>query len=42
MTARDDVIDPTGASVLKATLLHVPFDGWTDEALASGAADAGC
>ena len=41
MTARDDVIDPTGAAVVKATLLHVPFEGWTNEALALGAADAG-
>ena len=41
MTARNDFIDPTAAAVVKATLLHVPFDGWTDEALVSGAADAG-
>ena len=41
MTARNEAIDPTGAAIVKATLLHVPFDGWTDEALASGAADAG-
>ena len=41
MTASNDHIDPTGAAVVKATLLHVPFDGWTDKALASGAADAG-
>ena len=41
MTARNDVIDATGAAVVKATLLHVPFDGWTNEALASGAEDAG-
>ena len=41
MTARDDVINPTSAAVVKATLLHVPFEGWTDEALALGATDAG-
>ena len=41
MTTRHDAIDPTAAAVVKATLLHVPFDGWTDEALAAGAADAG-
>ena len=41
MTARNDVIDATGAAVVKATLLHVPFDGWTNEALASGAEDVG-
>ena len=26
---------------MNAALLHVPFDGWSDAALASGAADAG-
>ena len=41
MTALNDDIDPTAIAVLKATLLHVPFDGWSDTALASGAADAG-
>ena len=41
MTARNDVIDATGAAVVKATLLHVPFDGWTNKALASGAEDVG-
>ena len=40
MTARNDVIDPTAAAMVKAMLLHVPFDGWTDASLASGAADA--
>ena len=34
-------IDPTAAAVVNATLLHVPFDGWSDAALALGAADAG-
>ena len=41
MTAFHDAIDPTAIAVLKATLLHVPFDGWSDAALASGAADVG-
>ena len=40
MTAHNNVIDPIAAAVVKATLLHVPFDGWTIKALASGAADA--
>ena len=29
MTTRHDAIDATAAAVVKATLLHVPFDGWT-------------
>ena len=41
MTAFHDAIDPTAIAVVKATLLHVPFDGWSDAALALGAADAG-
>ena len=41
MTAPHDAIDPTAAAILKATLLHVPFDGWGVTALSSGAADAG-
>ena len=41
MTAPHDAIDPTAAAIVKAALLHVPFDGWGVTALASGAADAG-
>ena len=41
MTAPHNAIDPTAVAVMNATLLHVPFDGWSDAALASGAADAG-
>ena len=41
MTASHNTIDPTAAAIVDATLLHVPFDGWSDVALASGAADAG-
>ena len=41
MTASHDAIDPTAIAVVKATLSHVPFDGWSDTALASGAADVG-
>ncbi len=41
MTAPHNTIDPTAAAIVNATLLHVPFDGWSDAALASGAADAG-
>ena len=41
MTAPHNTIDPTSAAIVNATLLHVPFDGWSDTALALGAADAG-
>lgn len=41
MTVHHNTIDPKAAAVVKAALLHVPFDGWSDAALASGAADAG-
>ena len=41
MTASYDSIDPTAIAIVRATLLHVPFDGWSDAALALGAADAG-
>ena len=41
MTAPHKTIDPTSAAIVNATLLHVPFDGWSDPALALGAADAG-
>ena len=40
MTMANDTFNPTAIAVVKATLLHVPFDGWSDVALASGAADA--
>ena len=41
MTGSHDAIEPKAIAVIKATLSHVPFDGWSDAALASGAADAG-
>ena len=41
MAAPHNTTDPTAAAILNATLLHVPFDGWSGAALASGAADAG-
>ena len=40
MTTPHNNIDPTSAAIVNATLSHVPFDGWSDTALASGAADA--
>ena len=41
MTLPYHTIDPKAVAIVKATLLHVPFDGWSDKALALGAADAG-
>ena len=41
MTAPHDASDPTAVAILNAVLMHVPFDGWSDAALAAGAADAG-
>ena len=41
MTAHHDASDPTAVAILNAVLMHVPFDGWSDAALAAGAADAG-
>lgn len=33
--------DADAVSIIEATLIHVPFDGWGQEALNAGAADAG-
>ena len=41
MTTSHNTIDPTAAAIVNAMLSHVPFDGWSDIALRSGAADAG-
>ena len=41
MTAPHDAPDRTAVAILNAALMHVPFDGWSDAALAAGAADAG-
>ena len=41
MEAPYDASDPTAVAILNAALMHVPFDGWSDAALAAGAADAG-
>jgi len=41
MKAPHDASDPTAVAILNAALMHVPFDGWSDAALAAGAADAG-
>ena len=34
-------VDPDAAAIIAAALIHVPFDGWTTEALVAGATDAG-
>ena len=41
MTAPHNAMNPTAVKVLNATLMHVPFDGWSETALAAGATDAG-
>ena len=48
MTNADDLHDagvdpvlPDAAAIITAALVHVPFDGWSTEALVAGAADAG-
>lgn len=39
-TAREGVTEEA-AAIVSAALMHVPFDGWSDEALVAGAVDAG-
>ena len=48
MTNADDLhgaggnpVHPDAAAIITAALVHVPFDGWSNEALVAGAADAG-
>lgn len=48
MTKADDLhgaehhaVHPDAAAIIAAALIHVPFDGWTTEALVAGATDAG-
>ena len=33
--------DPAAVEILRASMLHVPFDGWSDAALIAGANDCG-
>jgi len=33
--------DPVAVAILRASMLHVPFDGWGEAALIAGAADSG-
>ena len=40
-TRRAMNIDEIREKLLLATLLHVPFDGWSDAAIRAGAEDAG-
>ena len=39
--AHDHAVHPDAAAIIAASLVHVPFDGWTSEALCAGAAEAG-
>ena len=39
--AYDHAVHPDAAAIIAASLVHVPFDGWTNEALCAGAAEAG-
>jgi len=39
--AYDHVVHPDAAAIIAAALVHIPFDGWTSEALVAGAAEAG-
>ena len=34
-------LDQARAEILRATLVHLPFDGWSDKAIAAGIRDAG-
>ena len=42
MTDSDFNPDSVAAAILRASMMHVPFDGWSDAALLAGASDAGC
>ncbi len=39
--AYDHAVHPDAAAIIAASLVHVPFEGWTNEALCAGAAEAG-
>ena len=39
--AYDHVVHPDATAIIAAALVHIPFDGWTSEALVAGAAEAG-
>lgn len=41
MSGKIPDFDPTAVAILRASMLHVPFDGWGDVALLSGANDCG-
>ena len=34
-------LDQARAAIMRAALVHVPFDGWSDKAIAAGIGDAG-
>ena len=37
----DEIVSDEAAAIVSAALMHIPFDGWTEEALVAGAIDAG-
>lgn len=39
--AYDHAVHSDATAIIAASLVHVPFDGWTNEALCAGAAEAG-
>jgi ubiquinone biosynthesis protein COQ9 len=41
MTKNDLNTDSTAAAILRASMMHVPFDGWSEAALMAGAGDLG-
>ncbi len=41
LSAENLSFDPTAVAILRASMLHVPFDGWSEAALLSGANDCG-
>ena len=41
LSGENPCFDPTAVAILRASMLHVPFDGWGDVALLSGANDCG-
>ena len=36
-----EIVSDEAAAIVSAALMHIPFDGWTEEALVAGAIDAG-
>ncbi len=41
MTKNDFNTDSTASAILRASMMHIPFDGWSEVALMAGATDLG-